>query len=133
MLGVAAAKPGARMGDIGYAIQTHAEANRFSVVRDFCGHGTGKIFHTQPSVLHYGKSNTGLLIKPGMIFTIEPMINIGRFEVKVLADQWTAVTKDRSLSAQFEHTIGITESGNEIFTASAKGLNQPPYAVSSAI
>lgn len=129
MLGIAAVKPGTALGDIGHAIQTHAEAAHFSVVRDFCGHGVGRIFHTAPSVLHYGKPGTGEILKPGMIFTIEPMINAGRHETKLLADGWTAVTKDKSLSAQFEHTIGVTETGAEIFTLSPKGYTKPPYPV----
>jgi methionyl aminopeptidase len=127
MRGIEAVKPGARLGDIGHAIQTLAEKNRFSVVRDFCGHGVGKVFHMPPSVMHYGKPGTGIELKPGMIFTIEPMINAGGWQVKVLNDGWTAVTRDRSLSAQFEHSIGITETGVEIFTESPKGLHTPPY------
>lgn len=120
-------KPGITLGDIGHAIQTHAEAQRFSVVRDFCGHGVGKIFHMPPSVLHYGQPGKGMALKPGMFFTIEPMINAGGYEVKVLADGWTAVTRDRSLSAQFEHSIGVTETGYEIFTVSPAGYTLPPY------
>jgi methionyl aminopeptidase len=127
MLGIAQVKPGATLGDIGHAIQQHAEAARFSVVRDFCGHGTGKIFHCQPSVLHYGNPGEGVVIKKGMIFTIEPMLNAGKYDVKVLSDGWTAVTKDKSLSAQFEHTIGVTDEGCEIFTLSPKGYDRPPY------
>lgn len=127
MRGIAAVKPGARLGDIGYAIQSFAEAQRFSVVRDFCGHGLGRVFHTAPSILHYGLPNTGEIIQPGMFFTIEPMINAGRFEVKVLPDGWTAVTRDRSLSAQFEHSVGATDTGVEIFTLSPKGFTCPPY------
>jgi methionyl aminopeptidase len=127
MRGIEVVKPGATLGDIGHAIQSHAESNRFSVVRDFCGHGVGRIFHEAPSVLHYGEAGEGLELVAGMIFTIEPMINAGRWEVKVLADGWTAVTKDKSLSAQFEHTIGVTETGCEIFTLSPAGLHQPPY------
>jgi methionyl aminopeptidase len=130
MLGIGVVKPGATMGDIGHAIQTHAEAAGFSVVRDFCGHGVGRIFHTVPSVLHYGNPGEGLVLEPGMFFTIEPMINAGRYEVKVLSDNWTAVTKDKSLSAQFEHAIGVTETGCEIFTLSPKGLTKPPYNIS---
>ncbi|MDE2029660.1 MAG: type I methionyl aminopeptidase [Alphaproteobacteria bacterium] len=129
MLGIAQVRPGATVGDIGHAIQTHAEHARFSVVRDFCGHGTGQIFHCQPSILHYGKAGEGQTLKQGMIFTIEPMINAGKYDVKVLPDGWTAVTKDKSLSAQFEHTIGVTDDGCEIFTKSAKGFDRPPYAV----
>ena len=131
MLGIDAVKPGATLGDIGYAIQRHAEAARFSVVRDFCGHGVGRIFHTAPSVLHYGRPGEGDVLQPGMIFTIEPMINAGKYDVKVLQDGWTAVTKDKSLSAQFEHTIGVTETGVEIFTLSPKGLHRPPYNIGS--
>ena len=127
MLGIAAVHPGATLGDIGYAIQNFAEKQRCSVVRDFCGHGIGKIFHDAPSILHYGKPGTGIKLREGMFFTIEPMINLGRFEVKILNDGWTAVTKDRSLSAQFEHTIGVTSNGCEIFTRSPNGLDQPPY------
>ena len=120
-------KPGIKMGDIGYEIQTHVEEKGFSVVRDFCGHGIGTVFHEPPNVLHYGKQNTGMELKPGMTFTIEPMINEGKFDTKMLNDGWTAVTKDKSLSAQFEHTVGITEKGYEIFTESAKGYLKPPY------
>ena len=120
-------KPGIKMGDIGYEIQTHVEEKGFSVVRDFCGHGIGAVFHEPPNVLHYGKQNTGMELKPGMTFTIEPMINEGKFDTKMLNDGWTAVTKDKSLSAQFEHTVGITEKGYEIFTESAKGYLKPPY------
>jgi methionyl aminopeptidase len=127
MRGIAAVKPGATLGDVGHAIQSYVEAQRFSVVRDFCGHGTGKIFHEAPSVLHYGRPGEGLILKPGMIFTVEPMVNAGRHEVKVLDDGWTAVTRDRSLSAQFEHTIGVTETGVEIFTLSPAGYTKPPY------
>ena len=115
MRGINAIKPGATLGDIGHAIQSYAEAERFSVVRDFCGHGVGRIFHSPPSVLHYGEAGEGDALRPGMIFTVEPMINAGRFDVKVLKDGWTAVTKDKSLSAQFEHSVGVTESGVEIF------------------
>ena len=127
MFGIEAAKPGNRLGDIGYAIQTCAEKNRFSVVRDFTGHGLGKVFHCAPSVLHFGNPGTGMLLEPGMIFTIEPMINAGKPETKILSDGWTAVTRDRSASAQFEHSIGITETGAEIFTSSAIGFKFPPY------
>jgi methionyl aminopeptidase len=129
MRGIGVVKPGATLGDIGHVIQTHAEGEGFSVVRDFCGHGVGRIFHTAPSVLHYGNAGEGMPLKPGMIFTIEPMINAGRFEVKILGDGWTAVTKDKSLSAQFEHSIGVTETGCEVFTLSPKGWTKPPYAV----
>ena len=127
MLGIEQAGPGNRMGDIAHAIQSHAEANRYSVVRDFCGHGLGRLFHDSPEVVHAGRPGTGPELKPGMFFTIEPMINTGRADVKVLDDGWTAVTRDRSLSAQFEHSIGITETGCEIFTKSPAGLDRPPY------
>ena len=120
-------KPGVKLGDIGNEIQTYVEAKGFSVVRDFCGHGIGDKFHEPPNILHYGKKNTGAELKPGMTFTIEPMINSGKFEVKVLDDGWTAVSKDKSLSAQFEHTVGIKDNGYEIFTESAKGYLKPPY------
>ena len=120
-------KPGIKLGDIGYEIQSHVEKNGFSVVRDFCGHGVSNVFHESPNILHYGKKNTGQEIQPGMTFTIEPMINAGKYDVKVLNDGWTAVTKDKFLSAQFEHTIGISEDGYEIFTESVKGYNKPPY------
>ncbi|MFC3582064.1 type I methionyl aminopeptidase [Sphingomonas hylomeconis] len=128
MLGIAAARPGNRLGDIGHAIQRHAEKHRYGVVRDFVGHGVGLVYHDTPDVPHYGRPGTGPELRPGMIFTIEPMINIGKPEVKMLDDDWTAVTRDRSLSAQFEHSIGITEQGCEIFTTSPKGLHRPPYA-----
>jgi methionyl aminopeptidase len=127
MRGIAAVKPGGHLGDIGHAIQSFAEAERCSVVRDFCGHGLGQVFHDHPNVLHYGRVGEGVLLKPGMFFTIEPMINLGRPHVKVLSDGWTAVTRDRSLSAQFEHTVGVTETGVEVFTTSPKGLHCPPY------
>jgi len=120
-------KPGLTLGDIGYEIQSYVEKKGFSVVRDFCGHGISTIFHEPPNILHYGKKNTGMKIKPGMTFTIEPMINAGKWDVKMLNDGWTAVTKDKSLSAQFEHTLGITENGYEIFTESVKGYSKPPY------
>src|SRR6188768_3685742 len=128
MLGIAQARPGNRLGDIGHAIQTHAEAQRYSVVRDFCGHGLGRVFHDAPEVVHAGRPGTGPLLRPGMFFTIEPMINIGKPASKILEDGWTAVTRDRSLSAQFEHSIGITEDGCEIFTTSPQGLHAPPYS-----
>lgn len=127
MRGIAVVKPGATLGDIGHAIQNFAEAQRFSVVRDFCGHGIGRIFHAPPSVVHYGTPGAGMLLREGMFFTIEPMINAGRYDVKILQDGWTAVTKDRSLSAQFEHTIGVTADGHEIFTLSPQELHAPPY------
>ncbi|MBX3594170.1 type I methionyl aminopeptidase [Sphingomonas sp.] len=127
MIGIEMAKPGNMMGDIGYAIQRHAEKHRYGVVRDFCGHGVGRVFHDAPEVVHVGRPGTGPELRPGMFFTIEPMINIGRPDVKMLDDGWTAVTRDRSLSAQFEHSIGITEDGCEIFTQSPAGLHNPPY------
>jgi methionyl aminopeptidase len=127
MRGIEQAVPGNRLGDIGHAIQRHAEKHRYGVVRDFVGHGVGLVYHDEPDVLHYGRPGTGPELRPGMIFTIEPMINIGKPAVKVLDDDWTAVTRDRSLSAQFEHSIGITEDGHEIFTTSPKGLHHPPY------
>jgi methionyl aminopeptidase len=127
MLGIAQAKPGNRLGDLAHAIQSYAEGHRYSVVRDFCGHGLGRVFHDAPEVVHAGRPGTGPELLPGMFFTIEPMINIGKPGVKVLDDGWTAVTRDRSLSAQFEHSIGITEDGCEIFTKSPKGLDAPPY------
>ena len=120
-------KPGIKIGDIGFEIQSYVEEKGFSVVKDFCGHGISNIFHEPPNILHYGNKNTGIELKPGMTFTIEPMINEGKFDVKVLNDGWTAVTKDKSLSAQFEHTIGITEESYEIFTESVKGYRKPPY------
>ncbi len=128
MRGIAAVKPGATFGDIGFAIQQYVEAQRFTVVRDFCGHGIGQRFHEPPNVLHFGRRGEGAMLKPGMFFTIEPMVNAGKSDVKVLDDGWTAVTRDRSLSAQFEHMIGVTETGAEIFTISPKGHTQPPYA-----
>ncbi len=128
MLGIAAIRAGGHLGDIGTAIQAHAEHERCSVVRDFCGHGVGKLFHDEPNVLHYGHRGEGPLLKPGMIFTVEPMINLGRPHVKILSDGWTAVTRDRSLSAQFEHTVGVTETGCEIFTLSPKGWDNPSAA-----
>ncbi len=127
MKGIEAARPGNRLGDIGHAIQTHAEAHRYSVVRDFCGHGLGRVFHDAPEVVHAGRPGTGPELRPGMFFTIEPMINIGKPASKILDDGWTAVTRDRSLSAQFEHSVGITEDGCEIFTKSPKGYDAPPY------
>jgi len=120
-------KPGLKLGDIGHEIQSYVERKGFSVVKDFCGHGIGTVFHEPPNILHYGEKNTGIELKPGMTFTIEPMINAGKYDIKVLDDGWTAVTKDKSLSAQFEHTIGITENGYEIFTESVKGYSKPPY------
>ena len=123
--GLAEVRPGAHFGDIGHAIQAYVESQRFSVVRDFCGHGVGQLFHDNPNVLHYGKPGSGPELLPGMFFTVEPMVNAGRYDVKVLADGWTAVTRDKSLSAQCEHSIGVTEDGLEIFTASPAGLFKP--------
>ncbi|MCH9807118.1 MAG: type I methionyl aminopeptidase [Alphaproteobacteria bacterium] len=131
MRGIAAVKPGQTTGHIGEAIQTFAEGQRCSVVREFCGHGLGLNFHEPPNILHYGKAGEGVELKPGMIFTIEPMINLGRAPVKVLPDGWTAVTRDRQLSAQFEHSIGVTEDGCEVFTLSPKGYHCPPFAVAA--
>jgi methionyl aminopeptidase len=127
MLGIEQARPGGFLGDIGHAIQTHAEKQRYGVVRDFCGHGLGRLFHDAPEVVHAGRPGSGPELRPGMFFTIEPMINIGKPAVKLLEDGWTAVTRDRSLSAQFEHSVGITEDGCEIFTRSPAGLDRPPY------
>lgn len=128
MRGIAVVKPGATTGDIGHAIQSYAEGEeRCSVVRDFCGHGLGKVFHSLPNIVHYGRPGYGIALKPGMFFTIEPMINVGGYGVKILNDGWTAVTRDRSLSAQFEHSVGVTENGVEIFTKSPKGYDKPPY------
>ena len=126
--GIDAVKPGATTGHIGAAIQAYAEAERCSVVRDFCGHGLGQVFHDRPNILHYGERGDGIELKPGMLFTIEPMINLGKPAVKVLADGWTAVTRDRELSAQFEHTVGVTPDGCEVFTYSPRGLDKPPYS-----
>tara|TARA_B100000214_G_scaffold57568_1_gene37135 strand:+ start:553 stop:1353 length:801 start_codon:yes stop_codon:yes gene_type:complete len=125
--GIEEVKPGATLGDIGFAIQNFAEKKGYSVVRDFCGHGIGRVFHDSPSVLHYGKKNEGIQLKEGMFFTIEPMINVGKYDVKILSDGWTAVTRDKSLSAQFEHTICVTSSGYEVFTLSPKNLYYPPF------
>jgi len=130
--GIAVVKPGATTGDIGHAIQTYAEAERCSVVREFCGHGLGRLFHDEPNILHYGHKGQGVTLKEGMFFTIEPMINLGKPQVKILADGWTAVTRDRSLSAQFEHALGVTATGAEIFTLSPRGLHCPPYGAGSA-
>ena len=127
MLGIEQAKPGNHLGDISHAIQVHAEKQRFGVVRDFCGQGIGRLFHDAPEVIHAARAGTGPELRPGMFFTIEPMINLGKPGVKMLDDGWTAVTRDRSLSAQFEHSIGITEDGCEIFTLSPAGLHKPPY------
>jgi len=128
MRGIEVIKPGATTGDIGHAIQTFVEGKRYSVVQDFCGHGIGQIFHDAPNILHYGEAGDGFELREGMFFTVEPMVNAGKFHVKVLGDGWTAVTKDKSLSAQFEHTIGVTADGVEIFTTSPAGLDCPPYA-----
>jgi methionyl aminopeptidase len=128
MIGIAKARPGARLGDIGAAIQAHAEQYRYGVVRDFCGHGLGRLFHDAPEVVHAARAGTGPELRAGMFMTIEPMINLGKAPVKLLNDGWTAVTRDKSLSAQFEHSIGITDDGCEIFTQSPTGLHQPPYA-----
>jgi methionyl aminopeptidase len=125
--GVAAIRPGGHFGDIGYAIQSYAEGERCSVVRDFCGHGVGRLFHDEPNVLHYGRRGEGPRLEPGMIFTVEPMINLGRPHVRIKPDGWTAVTKDKSLSAQFEHTVGVTTTGCEIFTSSPNGLDNPAH------
>jgi methionyl aminopeptidase len=130
MRGVAAVKPGHTTGHIGAAIQKFAESERCSVVRDFCGHGLGRVFHDRPNILHYGEPGDGVVLEPGMLFTIEPMINLGKPHVKILADGWTAVTRDRELSAQFEHTVGVTDMGCEVFTGSPGGFNHPPYKVS---
>jgi methionyl aminopeptidase len=129
MRGINAIRPGATTGDIGHAIQSYAEAERCSVVRDFCGHGVGRLFHDVPNILHYGSPGEGTLLKPGMIFTVEPMINLGRPHVKILSDGWTAVTRDRSLSAQFEHSVGVTETGVEIFTLSPRDAAASPQRV----
>lgn len=127
MRAIAIVRPGARLGDIGAVIQEYAESHRFSVVRDFCGHGLGRTFHAEPNVMHYGRRGTGMVLEEGMFFTIEPMINLGGPDTKILADDWTAVTRDRKLSAQFEHSIGVTADGCEIFTLSPKGYTLPPY------
>jgi methionyl aminopeptidase len=123
--GLAAVKPGATLGDVGYAIQSYVEAQRCSVVRDFCGHGVGQVFHDSPNVLHLGRPGEGKTLQPGMFFTVEPMVNLGRPQVKLLSDGWTAVTRDKSLSAQFEHSVAVTETGVEIFTESPLGLFKP--------
>jgi methionyl aminopeptidase len=128
MAGIAAVKPGATVGDIGAAIEAIADANRFSVVHEFCGHGIGQVFHASPNIVHVGPPGDGEILQEGMFFTVEPMINVGRAETHVLGDGWTAITRDRSLSAQFEHTVGVTATGVEIFTSSPAGLHKPPYA-----
>jgi methionyl aminopeptidase len=125
MRGIAAVRPGGTTGDIGAAIQSYVEAQHMSVVRDFCGHGLGRLFHDEPNIVHVGRAGEGIVLRPGMFFTVEPMINLGRPHVKVLSDGWTAVTRDRSLSAQFEHTVAVTETGVEIFTLSPKGVDRP--------
>ncbi len=127
MKGISVIRPGATTGDIGAAIQAVVEPNHMSVVRDFCGHGLGRLFHDEPNIVHVGSPGEGVVLRPGMFFTVEPMINLGRPHVKVLSDGWTAVTRDRSLSAQFEHSVGVTETGVEIFTLSPKGFHKPPY------
>jgi len=129
MKAISIIKNGIHLGDIGDSIQSYVEKEGFSVVRDFCGHGIGKIFHTHPNILHYGKKGEGIKLKAGMIFTVEPMINEGLYNTKLLKDGWTAVTKDKSLSAQFEHTVGVTDDGFEIFTKSKKNYDQPPYSL----
>jgi methionyl aminopeptidase len=128
MRGIAVIRPGAATGDIGAAIQTYVEAQHMSVVRDFCGHGLGRLFHDEPNIVHVGRAAEGVVLRPGMFFTVEPMINLGRPHVKVLSDGWTAVTRDRSLSAQFEHTVAVTNNGVEIFTLSPRGLDRPHFA-----
>ena len=125
--GIKVVRPGATTGDIGHAIQTYAEENNYSVVRDFCGHGLGRIFHDAPNIMHFGTPGSGTVLKEGMFFTIEPMINAGGYGVKIKPDGWTAITKDRSLSAQFEHSLAVTEDGYEIFTQSPAGLDCPPF------
>lgn len=130
MRGISVIRPGATTGDIGAAIQSYAEAQRCSVVRDFCGHGLGLVFHDMPNILHYGRPGQGIELREGMFFTVEPMLNLGKPHVKILSDGWTAVTKDRSLSAQFEHSVGVTATGHEIFTLSPAGLHKPPYTES---
>ncbi len=127
MLGIEQVRPGNTFGDIGHAIQTFVEGHRMSVVRDFCGHGLGHVFHAPPNVLHYGRPGTGAILEEGMFFTIEPMVNLGRPETKTLSDDWTAVTRDKSLSAQFEHSVGVTAQGCEIFTLSPAGKFHPTY------
>ncbi|MGA9600482.1 MAG: type I methionyl aminopeptidase [Methylocystis sp.] len=131
MRGIAAVRPGATTGDIGAAIQRYAEGERCSIVREFCGHGIGRLFHDEPNILHYGEKGKGVALKAGMFFTIEPMVNLGKPQVKILSDGWTAVTRDRSLSAQFEHSVGVTEAGAEIFTLSPMGRDNPLAAVGS--
>jgi methionyl aminopeptidase len=127
MKGIETVRPGNTFGDIGHAIQSYVEANRMSVVRDFCGHGLGRVFHAPPNVLHYGRPATGAVLEEGMFFTIEPMVNLGRPETRILADDWTAITRDKTLSAQFEHSVGVTATGCEVFTASPAGLFHPTW------
>lgn len=127
--GIEMVRPGATLGDIGHAIQSFAESKRYSVVRDFCGHGLGRIFHDAPNIMHFGRPGEGEVLREGMFFTIEPMINAGKLDVKILSDGWTAVTKDRTLSAQFEHSLAVTRNGYEVFTLSPTGLDCPPYKV----
>ena len=127
MLAINMVRPGTKLGDIGYAIQDFIEINKFSIVRDYCGHGIGRVFHDEPAVLHFGKAGSGVELTTGNVFTIEPMVNIGGYKTKLLPDGWTAITADRSLSAQFEHTIGVTENGCEIFTISPLEMHRPPY------
>jgi methionyl aminopeptidase len=127
MKAISIIKPGIKLGDIGAIIQDYVELKGFSVVKDFCGHGIGTVFHKPPNVLHYGNKNSGIVLKSGMTFTVEPMINEGKYDIKILNDGWTAVTKDKTLSAQFEHTVGVTDEGFEIFTKSDKNFTQPPY------
>jgi len=127
MLGIAQVKPGNTLGDIGHAIQKYAEGQRCSIVTEFCGHGLGKVFHDSPNVMHYGTPGMGIKLREGMIFTIEPMINLGKADTKILDDGWTAVTRDKKLSMQFEHSLGVTREGCEIFTVSPKGMHKPPY------
>jgi methionyl aminopeptidase len=132
MRGIEAVRPSARLGDVGHAIQSYVASQRCSVVRDFCGHGIGQVFHDSPNILNFGRPNTGPELREGMIFTVEPMINLGRADVKMLADDWTAVTRDRSLSSQFEHTIGVTADGFEVFTLSPRGLHAPGIDLATA-
>jgi len=132
MRGISTIRPGSTTGDIGAAIQTYVESQQMSVVRDFCGHGLGQLFHDEPNIVHVGRPGEGIVLKPGMFFTVEPMINLGRPHVKVLSDGWTAVTRDRSLSAQFEHTVGVTDDGVDVFTFSPAGLDKPPYISASS-
>lgn len=131
MRGIEQVRPGATLGDIGYAIESFARANRCSVVRDFCGHGLGRVFHDAPNILHYGQKGDGIELREGMFFTIEPMVNLGGAATKILDDGWTAVTRDKSLSMQFEHSLAVTATGYEIFTKSPKGLDRPPYGTSA--